>query len=195
MALPEPTSLRAPGASGADAAPGAAGRCRRGGSPHLPARRRARPRQDRPGAARRAGGRRLSRCSSSCRTSSRPTGQREADLWTPQRPATVIHGDGDDDRRLRRHRHRQLRGARPARRLAGGPRLPRHGRRRGALHQEQVLAALAARAAALRADPRPHRPAAADGADRHPADQRHRGLPARSGSSSAGSTTRSRWAS
>ena len=31
--------------------------------------------------------------------------------------------------------------------------------------------------AALRADPRPHRAAAADGADRHAADQRHRGLP------------------
>ena len=29
----------------------------------------------------------------------------------------------------------------------------------------------------VRADPRPHRPAAADGADRHAADQRHRGLP------------------
>ena len=63
---------------------------------------------------------------------------REAELWTPRRPATVIHGDGDDDRRLRRHRRRQLRGPRPPRRLARRPRLPRHGRRRGALHQEQV---------------------------------------------------------
>ena len=80
-------------------------------------------------------------------------------------------------RRLRRHRHRQLRGARPARRLARRPRLPRDGRRRGALHQEQVVPALAARAAALRAHPVPHRPAAADGPHRHPADQRHRGLP------------------
>ena len=71
------------------------------------------------------------------------------------------------DRRLRRHRHRQLRGARPARRLARRPRLPRHGRRRGALHQEQGVPALAARAAALRADPGPDRAAAADGADRH----------------------------
>ena len=71
---------------------------------------------------------------------------REAELWTPRHPATVIHGDGDDDRRLRRHRRRQLRGARPPRRLARRPRLPRHGRRRGALHQEQDVAALPARA-------------------------------------------------
>ena len=40
-------------------------------------------------------------------------------------------------RRLRRHRRRQLRGARPPRRLVRRLRLPRHGRRRGALHQEQ----------------------------------------------------------
>ena len=70
---------------------------------------------------------------------------REAALWTPRRPVTVIHGDGDDDRRVRRHRGRQLRGARPARRLDRRPRLPRHGRRRGALHQEQEVAALPAR--------------------------------------------------
>ena len=81
------------------------------------------------------------------------------------------------DRRLRRHRRRQLRGARPSRRLARRPRLPRHGRRRGALHQEQDVPALPARSAALRAHPGPHRAAAADGAHRHPADQRHRGLP------------------
>ena len=53
-------------------------------------------------------------------------------------------------RRLRRHRDRQLRDPRPPRRLAGQPRLPRDGRRRGPLHQEQVLAALPARAAARR---------------------------------------------
>ncbi len=41
------------------------------------------------------------------------------------------------DRRLRRHRGRQLRGARPPRRLARRHRLPQHGGRRGALHQEQ----------------------------------------------------------
>ena len=41
---------------------------------------------------------------------------REAAIWTPKHPVTVIHGDGHD-RRLRRHRGRQLRGARPARRL------------------------------------------------------------------------------
>ena len=91
------------------------------------------------------------------------------------------HGHGDPrrrrhDRRLRRHRDRQLRGARPPRRVARRPRLPRHGRRRGALHQEQGLPAVAARAGALRPHPRPHREPAADGPDRNPADQRHRGL-------------------
>ncbi len=44
----------------ADAPPGAGGRCCRGRSPHVPARRRARPGQDGSGAARRAGGERLS---------------------------------------------------------------------------------------------------------------------------------------
>ena len=72
---------------------------------------------------------------------------REAGLWVPRRTATVIYGDGDIDRRLRRHRHRQLRGARPPRGLARRVRPPRDGHRRGALHQEQGLAALAARAA------------------------------------------------
>ncbi len=43
--------------------------------------------------------------------------------------------------------------------------------------KNKKLPALPARPAALRADPVPDRPAAADGADRHPADQRHRGLP------------------
>ena len=84
---------------------------------------------------------------------------REAGLWTPNRPATVIHGNGDtidgfadivivNYEVLDRHVG-----------LARRPRLPRHGRRRGALHQEQVVAALAARAAALRAHPVPHRAA------------------------------------
>ena len=102
---------------------------------------------------------------------------REVGLWTPHRTATVDPRRRGHDRRLRRHRHRELRGPRPARRLAGRPRLPRHGRRRGALHQEQVLAALPARPGDLPADPRPDRPAAAHGPDRHPADQRPRGLP------------------
>ena len=73
---------------------------------------------------------------------------REAGLWTPEPPGHRDPRRRRHHRRLRRHRHRQLRGARPARRLARRPRLPRHGRRRGALHQEQDLAALAARAAA-----------------------------------------------
>ena len=104
--------------------------------------------------------------------------------WAPRGRAVDPHQVGHrdprrrrHDRRLRRHRRRQLRGARPPRRLARRLRLPRHGRRRGALHQEQDVAALAARPAALRAHPGPRRAAAADGADRHPADQRHRGLP------------------
>ena len=102
---------------------------------------------------------------------------REAGLWTPHRSATVIHGNGETHRRLRRHRRRQLRGARPPRGLDRRLRLPRHGGRRGALHQEQDLAALAARPRALRAHPVPHRATPADGPDRHPADQRHRRLP------------------
>ena len=92
---------------------------------------------------------------------------REAGLWTPNRTGHRDPRRRRRHRRLRRHRRRQLRGARPARRLARRPRLPRHGRRRGPLHQEQDLAALPARAAARRADPRPDRPPAADGADRH----------------------------
>ena len=102
---------------------------------------------------------------------------REAGLWTP---APLGHRDPRQrrhDRRLRRHRRRQLRGARPPRGLARRLRLPRHGRRRGALHQEQDLPALAARPGALRAHPVPRRAAPADGPHRHPADQRHRGLP------------------
>ena len=100
----------------------------------------------------------------------------EAELWTPRRTATVIHGDGEtidgfadivivNYEILDRHVG-----------WLGRPRLPRHGRRRGALHQEQVLAALAARPGAVRADPGPQRQGAAHGAHRHPAHQRHRGL-------------------
>ena len=141
------------GRPGADAAPGAAGRRRRrratgpSCSPTSPAwarrRRRCSPRRRRT----------PTRCWSSCRTSSRPTGRARPSLWTPNRPATVIHGDGDtidgfadivivNYEVLDRHVG-----------LARRPRLPRHGRRRGALHQEQVLAALAARAGAVRAHP------------------------------------------
>ena len=100
----------------------------------------------------------------------------EAELWTPRRTATVIHGDGEtidgfadivivNYEILDRHVG-----------WLGAPRLPRHGRRRGALHQEQVLAALAARARAVRADPGAQRQRAAHGAHRHAAHQRHRGL-------------------
>ncbi len=62
-----------------DAAPGAGGRCGEAGPPHLPARRRARPRQDRTGAARRAGGERLPPALSWCRAWSRPTGRARSD--------------------------------------------------------------------------------------------------------------------
>ena len=51
-----------------------------------------------------------------------------------------------DRRRVLRHRRRQLRHPRPARRMARHLRLPRDGHRRGPLHQEQVVAALAERA-------------------------------------------------
>ena len=92
---------------------------------------------------------------------------REAGLWSTAPPGHRDPGQRRLRRRLRRHRRRQLRGARPARRVARRLRLPRHGRRRGALHQEQDLAALAARAGALRAHPGLHRAPAADGPHRH----------------------------
>ena len=82
---------------------------------------------------------------------------REAGLLDAQPPGHRDPRRRRHHRRLRRHRHRQLRGARPPRGLARRLRLPRHGRRRGALHQEQDLAALAARPRALRAHPGPHR--------------------------------------
>ena len=65
---------------------------------------------------------------------------REVGLWTPEKSVTVIHGDGETST-VRRHLRRQLRDPRPPRRVARQPRHARHGRRRGALHQEQVLAA------------------------------------------------------
>ena len=136
-------------AAAADAAPGAAGRRGRGRAPELPARRRAGPGQDGPGAARRAGGERL--------PAARGRAERGQDQLGPRGravdPQQVGHRDPRQrrhDGRLRRHRRGQLRGARPPRGLDRRLRLPRHGRRRGALHQEQELPALAARAAALR---------------------------------------------
>ncbi len=176
MPLPDPSAVRAPEGMTLMAAPGAAGRRGRRGAPQLPARRRARPRQDRAGAAGRAGRRRLPAAVRGA--------QRRQDQLGPRGRALDPAPSGhrhprrrQRHRRLRRHRGRQLRGARPPRRLARRPRLQGHGRRRGALHQEQVLPAQPARPAALRADPLAHREPAADGADRHPADQRPRGLP------------------
>ena len=159
-----------------DAPPGAAGGRGRRRTPELPARRRTGPGQDGAGAARRAGGERLS--------VARGRAERRQDQLGPRGRALDPHPVGHrdprrrrHDGRLRRHRRGQLRGARPPRGLDRRLRLPRHGRRRGALHQEQDLAALAARAGALRAHPVPRRAAPADGPDRDPADQRHRGLP------------------
>ena len=71
---------------------------------------------------------------------------REAELWTPQRTVTVVQGDGDtvdgfadivvvNYEVLDRHVG-----------WLGTLGLPRDGRRRGALHQEQDLAAVPARA-------------------------------------------------
>ena len=86
MPLPEPTtSTPAPGATlmqhQAELVESAAP-----GPPHLPARRRARPRQDGPVAARREAATRT-RCSSSCPTSSRPTGPaRSSSGRRPARP-------------------------------------------------------------------------------------------------------------
>ena len=102
---------------------------------------------------------------------------RETERWTPRRRVDRDPRRRRPGRRVRRRHHRQLRDPRPARRLARHLRLPRHGGRRGPLHQEQDLAALAPRARALRAAAHAHGPPAADGADRHAADQRHRGLP------------------
>ncbi len=81
-------------------------------------------------------------------------------------------------RRLRRCVHRELRDPRSSPVLARRDRPARHGRRRGALHQEPVFAALAERARTRLTDPRAvlERPPTADGADRNPPDQRRRGL-------------------
>ena len=94
---------------------------------------------------------------------------REAGLWTPNHPRHRDPRRRPHDRRLRRHRHRQLRGARPARGLARRPRLPRHGRRRGALHQEQVRRSAPSTCSQLSERIRARiAAAAADGADRAP---------------------------
>ena len=70
--------------------------------------------------------------------------QRRQDQLGPRGGAVDPEPPGDgrprrrrERRRLRRHRRGQLRHPRPARRLARRARVPRHGRRRGALHQEQ----------------------------------------------------------
>jgi hypothetical protein len=101
---------------------------------------------------------------------------RETGLWTPSRRATVVHGDGDTvdafsdvvvvnyevlDRHVGWLGSMGFAGWSSTRRTSSRTRAP----------------ALAARARAVPADPVAHRAPAADGADRHAADQRHRGLP------------------
>ena len=166
----------AAGRPAADEAPGRGGGGGRRRSPHLPARRRARPRQDGPGAARGRGRRRVPDARRGAQRREDELGPRGQHLGAPP----DAHGHPrrrPGHQRLRRRGGRQLRGARPARRLARRLRLPLDGGRRGALHQEQDLAALAERAPAVRADPLAHRPTAVLRPHRNAADQRHRGLP------------------
>ena len=125
------------GRPGADAAPGPARRVRRGRAPELPARRRAGAGQDGPGAPRRGGG----RCVPAARRRAERGEDELAARGGPVGAAPLGHRDlrrRRFDRRLRRHRDRQLRGARPPCGLAGQVRPARDGHRRGALHQEQV---------------------------------------------------------
>ena len=148
MALPDPASLRAPGGLRADAAPGRrwSPRPRPGHRTFLLA--------DEPGLGKTAQALLAAQAANAypllvvVPNVVKTNWAREAGLWTPNRPATVIHGDGDtidgfadivivNYEVLDRHVG-----------WLGDHRLPRHGRRRGALHQEQVLPALAARAAA-----------------------------------------------
>ena len=161
---------------GADAAPGADGGGRAGRAPDVPARRRAGPRQDGAGTA---GGQRRVGVPAARRGAQRRQdelgaggGDVDAEPSRDRRAQRRRH-----DRRVLRHRHRQLRHPQPARRLARHVRLPRDGHRRGALHQEQDLAAVQERPRAVAPGPAAHRTPAAHGADRNPADQRHRGLP------------------
>ena len=134
------------------------------------------PRQDRAGPAGRAGRERLPAAGDRPQRGQDQLGPRGRDVDPPpQRDRDPRRRR--DRRRVRRHRGRQLRGPRPTRRLDERARLPRPGRRRGPLHQEQEVPAVAERPRGLPADPPACRPAAADGPDRHPADQRHRGLP------------------
>ena len=162
------------------------------GPPHLPARRRAGPRQDRAGAAGRGGRGRVPAARRRARTSSRPTGRARSACGRRTAAATVVHGDGDtvdgfsdvvvvNYEVLDRHVG-----------WLGDVRLPRDGRRRGALHQEQDLAALAARAGALRADPARARSARCSWRSPARRSSTTSRTSSRSGSSSAGSTTRSR---
>ena len=102
---------------------------------------------------------------------------REAGLWTPNRPATVIHGDGDTidgfadivvvnyevlDRHVGWLGDLGFRGM-----VVDEAHFIKN---KTSQRSQHVLRA-------LRADPGPHRASAADGADRYAADQRHRGLP------------------
>ncbi len=124
--------------------------------PYVPARGRARPGQDRAGAA---GGTLREGVPAARRRAERrqdELGARGGDVDAG--PSGDRHPQRRRDRRrLLRHRHRQLRHPQPARRLARHVRLPRDGHRRGALHQEQDLAALPQRPRPVAKGPAAHR--------------------------------------
>ena len=102
---------------------------------------------------------------------------REAELWTPNRPATVIHGDGDTidgfaDIVIVNYevldRHVGWLGDLGFRGMVVDE---AHFIKNKTSQRSQHVLELSERIRLA------HRAAAADGADRHPADQRHRGLP------------------
>ena len=124
-----------------------------------------------------AGRRTPTRCSSSCRTSSRPTGRARPGSGRRNRPATVIHGDGDTidgfadivivnyevlDRHVGWLGDLGFRGM-----VVDEAHFIKNKTSQRSQHVLQLSERIRARTA---------RPAA-DGAHRHPADQRHRGLP------------------
>ena len=85
---------------------------------------------------------------------------REVESGRRSRRATVIHGDGDDRSTPSPTSSSSTTRCSTGTSAGSAARLQRHGRRRGALHQEQDVAALAARARALRSGsgPRTARP-------------------------------------
>ena len=188
---PRPRVARHAARPRAHAPPGALRREVRAGPPHLPARRRAGPRQDRAGAARRSVANSyplLVVVPNVVKTN----WAREVELWTPEPHRHGRARRRQRRRRVQRRRHRQLRGARPPRRLARPLRLQGHGRRRGALHQEPGSRSARSTCSRSPAASGAHPNGAHDRAHGNAADQLRSRTSGRSGSSSAGSTTRSR---